>query len=68
MNDTPQHIKELLLKIWLSKSPGDRLNQFMEDNNSLFYFGIRLKKQIVKRLSLKLIPNQLISHGRHRDS
>ncbi len=38
MNDTPQYIKELQLKIWLSKSPGDRLRQFMEDNASLFLF------------------------------
>jgi hypothetical protein len=38
MNDTPQYIKELQLKIWLSKSPGERLKQFMEDNTSLFQF------------------------------
>lgn len=38
MNDTPQHIKELQLKIWLSKPPGERLKQFMEDNASLFQF------------------------------
>jgi hypothetical protein len=38
MNDTPQHIKELQLKIWLSKSPGERLRQFMEDNAALFQF------------------------------
>jgi hypothetical protein len=38
MNDTPQHIKELQLRIWLSKSPGERLKQFMEDNASLFQF------------------------------
>jgi hypothetical protein len=38
MNDTPQHIKELQLKIWLSKSPGERLKQFMEDNASVFQF------------------------------
>ncbi len=38
MNDTPQHIKELQLKIWLSKSPAERLKKFMEDNASLFQF------------------------------
>jgi hypothetical protein len=26
------------LKIWLSKSPAERLKQFMEDNASLFQF------------------------------
>jgi len=38
MDDTPQHIKELQLKIWLSKTPAERLKQFMEDNASLFQF------------------------------
>lgn len=38
MNDTPQQIKRLQLKIWLSKSPAERLKQFMEDNASLFQF------------------------------
>ena len=38
MIDTPQHIKELQLQIWISKSPAERLKQFMEDNASLFQF------------------------------
>lgn len=44
MNDTPQHIKELQLKIWLSKSPAERLKQFMEDNAALFQFWNHAKK------------------------
>lgn len=44
MNDTPQSIKDLQLKIWLSKSPGDRLKQFMEDNASLFMFWSMAQK------------------------
>lgn len=44
MNDTPQHIKELQLKIWLSKSPAERLKQFMEDNASLFQFWNKARK------------------------
>jgi hypothetical protein len=44
MNDTPQHIKDLQLKIWLSKSPGERLKQFMEDNASLFQFWKAARK------------------------
>jgi hypothetical protein len=32
----PQHIKELQLKIWLFKSPVERLKQFMDDNAFLF--------------------------------
>ena len=48
MNDTPQHIKELQLKIWLSKSPAERLKQFMEDNASLFQFWKAAKKSDIK--------------------
>ena len=36
MNDTPQHIKELQLKIWLSKTPGERLYQFITDNDAMY--------------------------------
>ncbi len=38
MTDTPQHIKDLQLKIWLSKPPMKRLEQFLIDNESLFKF------------------------------
>jgi hypothetical protein len=48
MKDTPQHIKELQLKIWLSKSPAERLKQFMEDNASLFQFWKAAQKSAHK--------------------
>ena len=38
MTDTPQHIKELQLKIWLSKSPGERLMLTLEGNGQLLHF------------------------------
>lgn len=38
MTDTPQHIKELQLKIWLSKSPMERLKQTLESNGQLLQF------------------------------
>ena len=44
MTDTPQHIKDLQLRIWLSKSPMERLKQMMEDNASLFKFWANTKK------------------------
>ncbi len=31
MNDTPQHIKDLQLKLWLEKTPGERLYQTITD-------------------------------------
>ena len=36
MTDTPQHIKDIQLKIWLSKPPGERLRQFLVDNEALY--------------------------------
>lgn len=38
MTDTPDHIKEIQLKIWLSKSPAERLRQMMVNNEELFRF------------------------------
>ena len=38
MTDTPNHIKELQLKIWLSKSPGERLRLTFEGNGQLLHF------------------------------
>jgi hypothetical protein len=54
MNDTPQHIKELQLKIWLSKSPAERLKQFMEDNTSLFQFWDKARKSDYKMPNPKI--------------
>ena len=34
MKDTPDHIKELQLKHWLSKSPEERLLQFIKENDA----------------------------------
>ncbi len=35
MNDTPQHIKELHLKLWLEKTPGERLCQAINDIDAM---------------------------------
>jgi hypothetical protein len=36
MKDTPQHIQDLQLKIWLSKPPMERLRQAILDNEAFF--------------------------------
>lgn len=48
MTDTPEHIKALQLKIWLSKPPIERLRQMMADNEALmkFWSGTYKKDQI----------------------
>ena len=44
MTDTPQNIKDLQLKIWLSKPPMERLKQMMEDNAALTRFWNTARK------------------------
>lgn len=57
MTDTPQHIKELQLKIWLSKSPMERLRQTLENNGQLLQFWS--SAHVVDRNQ----PDQKISHS-----
>jgi hypothetical protein len=45
MSDTPSNIKELQLKIWLSKPPMERLRQMLEDNAALYKFWSEIKKK-----------------------
>ncbi len=46
MDDTPQHIKDLQLRLWLSKPPGERLRQFLIDNEEMFRFWKTAKEQL----------------------
>jgi len=43
MTDTPRHIQELQLKLWLSKPPGERLYKFLMDNDTILK-GLRQAK------------------------
>jgi len=36
MTDTPQHINELQLKLWMSKTPEERLYVFLSDNHDMY--------------------------------
>jgi hypothetical protein len=46
MQDTPEHIKQIQLDIWLAKSPSERLERFILDNDNLFKLWKQAKKQI----------------------
>ncbi len=48
MTDTPQHIKDLQLKIWLSKPTGERLRQFLIDNEALYLAWKKAKESKAK--------------------
>lgn len=49
MHDTPEHIKQLQLKIWLEKPPGERLRQFLLDNETLFKAWQKAKEEILAK-------------------
>ncbi len=46
MTDTPKHVQEIQLTLWLSKSPGERLVQFLTDNDALYNGILDAKKSI----------------------
>lgn len=50
MTDTPQHIYDLQVKLWLEKSPGERLYQAIKDIEEM---RISLR-DVKKRLCLPL--------------
>ena len=52
MTDTPKHIRQLQLKIWLSKTPGERLRQFLTDNDILYKAILKAKEQMKKERSV----------------
>ena len=47
MTDTPKYILEIQLKLWLEKTPGERLLQFLTDNDAL-YKAIQATKETIK--------------------
>lgn len=49
MTDTPQHIKDLQLKIWLAKTPAQRLQQLMVDNEALIKFWAEVKPVVANQ-------------------
>ena len=56
MNDTPDHIKELQLKIWLSKSPGERLYQFLIDNDKMYQAIMAFKTSSKQNSTNAIMP------------
>ena len=48
MTDTPEHVKKIHLEIWLSKSPGERLRQFLVNNEEMYAFWKVMREQMEK--------------------
>jgi hypothetical protein len=48
MTDTPKNIRDLQLKIWLAKTPAQRLQQLMIDNEALLLFWAKVKPVVAK--------------------
>ena len=53
MTDTPDHIKALQIKIWLSKPPQERLKQMMIDNEALLQFWSTAQRASFKKESIQ---------------
>ena len=47
MTDTTQHIKDLQLQLWLSKTPGERLYQMLVDNDAMYKFWNNVKPSVI---------------------
>jgi hypothetical protein len=45
MGDTPAHIKQKQLQIWLSKPPGERLGLTLTCNDDLYKLWAEMKKE-----------------------
>jgi hypothetical protein len=54
MTDTPQHFEDLQLKRRLSKTPEERLLQFLKDNDAMWKAIIHAKKE----LGIPFNPNE----------
>lgn len=52
MTDTPEHIKDLQLILWLSKPPEERLLQFIRENDA-WLRALKEAKEILKSNQIK---------------
>jgi hypothetical protein len=50
MTDTPLYIKKLQLKIWLAKSPEQRLLQYLKDNDVLYKEILKAKSALPQKI------------------
>jgi hypothetical protein len=46
MNDTPEHIRQLQHKLWMSRTPEERLLQFLTDNEVMWNALNKAKHQM----------------------
>lgn len=60
MTDTPQNIRTIQLRIWLSKPPMERLRQMMIDNEAMINFW-----SVTRRID-KSTPSQKNEPGINR--
>ncbi len=54
MNDTSEKIKEIQKQIWMSKTPMERLKQFLMDNDDFFAFSKAMRAENEKNVREKL--------------
>ncbi|CAN5358134.1 hypothetical protein BH11BAC3_BH11BAC3_40440 [soil metagenome] len=55
MTDTPKHVQQIQLELWLAKTPGERLLQFLHDNDILYKAILKAKEQLKEEKNNKAI-------------
>jgi hypothetical protein len=58
MTDTPKHIEDLQWKIWLSKSPEERLLQFLINNDAMWNALKKAKQKLNLPDTVSNFPKQ----------
>ena len=55
MTDTPKHVQELQLKLWLDKTPAERFMQFLVDNDAMHkeIIAAKIKMEAAKNAGVK---------------
>lgn len=61
MTNTPKHIVQLQLKLWLAKPPGERLLQFITNNETMLN-GINKAKEKLNISGKKHGADNLLQH------
>jgi hypothetical protein len=59
MNDTPEHIKQKQLEIWLAKPPEERIRLTLQMNDELFAFWREVKKSMTENYPPNPKPGDL---------
>jgi len=58
MTDTPKNIADKQLEIWMKKSPSERLETFLKDNEALYLFWKQHHGKNKDAIKSKILENK----------